>query len=135
MGWSEQARQGFALAATIADDRDGEIAAAGLTPSAAEELCGVAAQLARLAPDERRRKVKEIAALLLAPLPRAPDLPPRALALLAAEVDRETGRRWIEASPPPRPGLEPDLGVKTLVRLVAMRAAAPPGSGRDGADR
>ena len=129
MSWSEQARQGFALAATVAGDPGGGAAAGGLVPSAAPDLCRVAAALSRLGPDERRLKIKQMAARLTPLLPPAPDLPPRALALLAAEVDRETGRRWIEASPPPRPGFEPDPGIRTLVRLVATRSAAPPAPG------
>ncbi len=135
MAWSEQARQGFALAATVADDPGGKNAAEGLVSSAAEDLCRVAVALARLEPDERRQRVKEIAALLTPPLPRAPDLPPRALRLLATEVDRETGRRWIAAAPLPRPGFEPDPGIKALVRLIAARAAAPPAAGPNGGDR
>jgi hypothetical protein len=134
MSWSEQARQGFALAATVADDPGAELAAEGLVISSADDLCRVARELSRLGPEERRQRVRSIAGLLNPCLPGTVELLPRALALLAAEVDAETGRRWIRESPPPRPGYEPEPGLRALIRLVAERTGSgrPGASGQDG---
>jgi hypothetical protein len=131
MTWSEMARQGFALAAAVADDPGGKLAAEGLAPAVADALCLVSRELALLAPEERRQRVTRIAALLNPRPPRTAALDPRALALLAAEVDAETGRRWLRQSPPPRPGYAPDPGLRALVRLIALRSEAR-GTGASG---
>lgn len=122
MGWSEEARQGFALAATVAGDPGAELAAQGLAPAVADDLCRLARELAGLSPEERRQRVRSIAARLGPRLPETVDLPPRALGLLAPDVDAETGRRWMAEAPPPRPGYKPGPGLRTLIRLIAERS-------------
>lgn len=48
-------------------------------------------------------------------------LPARARALLATEVPRERGRRWLDGAPPPRRGYRPDPRLKRLLRALASQ--------------
>jgi hypothetical protein len=129
MGWSQLTCEGFALAAAAADDPGAALAERGLTPSTAAALTREAKKLAGLEPGKRRQRIKRITARLRPRVPENPGLPARALALLAREVDRNTGQRWLDASPAPRPGYRPEPGLRAVIRRVAIRVGHEPDEG------
>jgi len=122
MDWSASAQDGFALAAAAHGDRGAACAVAGLASDAVEPATATARRIAELDAGARRLWVRKL--LEPRPLPRAPGpMPERALALLAAFADRELGRRWLLAAPPPRPGYAPDPGLLALLRALAVHDA------------
>ncbi len=127
MSWPELTQQGFALAATMADDRGASLAARGLAPSVVGRVTRVAEALEVMDARSRRREVARMAALLAPPAPEQAVLPPRAQALLASQVPKEIGRRWLAAAPAPRPGYAPEPGLRTLIAHFARLAHAEQG--------
>lgn len=111
---------GMALAATAQGDRDGAGARGGLAPSLAEPFEARMRSLAALDRTQRRREVKRLAEQRRAVAEDA-DLPPRARALLAADVPKEVGRAWLAASPV-RPGFRVTPGLKATLRRLAAPA-------------
>ena len=133
MEWSDAQIEGFALAATACGDRDAGLGGRGLMPHACAEVTRVARALARGEPDERRtwvaRTLAHMQELALARVGfdaarvQAARVPPRALALLAATVDKPVGARWIALTPLPRPGYVPEPALRTLLARLIARAA------------
>ena len=121
--WPAARQQGFALAAAAHDDRAAERACAGLAADVADHAAAYARRLAEQERGARRRWLREVLSV-----PRALDLraeeggrPPRALALLANDVPREVGRRWLAAAPAPRAGYVPDPRLLALLRALCAR--------------
>ena len=50
--------------------------------------------------------------------------PPRALALLAAGVEKPLGRAWLARAPLPRPGFVPDPRLVALLRKLMASSPA-----------
>jgi hypothetical protein len=123
--WPERRREGFALAAAARGDRGAQKAAPGLCADVVADATSVALRLSAGDATARRRWVRE---LLHAPRTWTPDpsattgtpahIPPRVLALLATQVDRDLGRRWLEAAPLPRPGFTPEPYLLALLRQL-----------------
>ena len=120
MDWPKRAREGFALAATLAQDRGAERAMAGLSRQAVTSLGSLATKLSTSGRQERRQEVR---ALAMGHAPTVPDdleAAPRALALLAIGVAPELGRRWLTRAPAPRPGFRPQSGLTALLKRIAL---------------
>jgi hypothetical protein len=119
MGWSERARQGFALAAVVADDPGGRLAEQGLAPRIAQDVTHVAKALAVMDKKTRREEISRISKLLSPPLSFDVKLPPRARRLLASTVSREVAQQWLADAPLPRPGYQPEPGLRAVIRWLA----------------
>src|SRR5204863_5334880 len=94
--WSVRQQEGFALAAAARADRGARAALPGLSEAIAARAAAVAEQLASEDAPARRAWVRRMLAARL-PVPARDQTahPPRALALLAAAVDRSLGRVWL----------------------------------------
>lgn len=108
---------GMALASTAQGDRDGGAALSGLARPLAEPFDARMRSLAALDRTQRRREVKRVAASRRQ-VPEDAALPPRARALLAADVDKQVGRRWLAESPV-RPGFRVTASLKATLRRLA----------------
>jgi hypothetical protein len=119
----EERERGFLLAAELAGDRR---AGRGLVGLAARRSAGIAALAAELdaLPGEARAALWRTwaAGLRRVSVEGASCLPPRARALLAAEVPRPVGERWLREAPPPRRGFVADEGLRAVVRAAASAA-------------
>jgi hypothetical protein len=125
--WSVHQQEGFALAAAARGDRGARAALAGLSPMIAAHAASVAAQLADDDPKTRRAWIRRVLAARQSPAHDQGARPMRALALLAAEVDRSLGRAWLAAAPLPRPGYTADPRlVALLCKLTARPATETP---------
>jgi hypothetical protein len=123
--WPERRREGFALAAAARGDAGAHKAAPGLCADVVADATSVALRLSAGDAAARRRWVRE---LLHAPRTWTPGpsvtagtpthIPPRALGLLATQVDRDLGRRWLKAAPLPRPGFTPEPRLLALLRQL-----------------
>jgi hypothetical protein len=122
--WPAPRQQGFALAAAAHDDRAAERAFPGLARDVADEAVAHARQLAKQDRAARRRWLRTVlsARPVLAPDDSAP---PRALALLANDVPRDVGRRWLAVAPAPRAGYVPDPRLLALLRASCARHDGP----------
>ncbi len=114
----EELLDGMVLAATAADDRDGALAAPGLTPALARTWAARLDALSRLDTDARRAEVRRLAGRLR-PIAPSADLPVRARAILASSVPRALGRKWASQAPPVRRGLRIDPSLKATLRRLA----------------
>jgi hypothetical protein len=121
MSTSERFCAGFALAATIAGDRGGELASTGLHAELAPPLLETVRALGALSKTERRDRVR--AYLQPKPLhwPPAPAWPERAYALLARG---DGSPSWVYEAPLPRPGYQPPADLLALLRRV-LRSPRP----------
>lgn len=123
--WSVRQQEGFALAAAARGDRGARAALPGLSSAAAASAAAVAAQLANDDAAARRAWIRRmLAAQQAVPARDQAGRPARALALLAADVDRTLGRAWLAAAPLPRPGYAADPGLVSLLRKLAARTRA-----------
>lgn len=115
--------RGFLLAAELAGDRRGARGLAGLAAPRSTRVAALAAELDAW-PGEARAALwrTSAAGLRRVALDGASLLDPRARALLAAEVPRAVGERWLRASPPPRRGFVADEGLRAVVRAAARAA-------------
>jgi hypothetical protein len=121
--WSVRQQEGFALAAAARGDRAARAALPGLSSTVAQSAAAVAARLANDDAGARRAWVRRmLAAEQPAPARDQTARPARALALLAADVDKTLGRAWLAAAPLPRPGYAADPGLCSLLRKLAARA-------------
>lgn len=104
--------EGFALAATVRDDR-----APPVERLAGPQAAAVERVLAELRTAERHLRRARILAIAdrLKPPPFEPPESARARALLATEVPRELGRTWLAASPPRR-GFSPPEGLQSALK-------------------
>ena len=122
---SERFCAGFALAATIAGDRDAELASGGLCADIAPPLLTTVRALSALSKKERRDRVR---ALLQPQRPAWPSEPPpahgqahghaplRAYALIAQGESPQTLPGWVRAAPLPRPGYQPPAELLAVLR-------------------
>lgn len=112
--------EGFVLAASLHGDRLGERSLGAVRPHEGAIVRSALERLDSLAPEARRQLLRRI----VAPLRRAPaadaDLPARARAILASDVDRRTGEKWLSNAPAPRRGFRPDRGLRRLLRHLAV---------------
>ena len=115
MPWPGAMIDGFVLAATVAGSGDDD-PTAGL---AREPREAARTELDRLRASNRKDVQRELRRMAEALVP-TPDagLPPRALALLAAEVRDERGARWLAEAPAPRRGYAAPAGLRAAVRLA-----------------
>jgi len=122
--WSAQRQQGFALAAAAHDDRAGERALPGLARDIAADAAAHARSVAQLDRAARRRWVRDLLGTRPAlDLRSAETRPARALALLAGDVPRDVGRRWLAAASVPRAGYVPDPRLLALLRALCAADA------------
>ena len=125
MAWSNATLEGFALAATIAKDRAARQAAPGIVAREARRVCEPARRLMEQPAAIRRREITRIADALAHRPSRQARACARALALLASDVPRAVGQRWLDQAPPVRTGFVPDPGLRAVVRrAVAMIGGA-----------
>jgi hypothetical protein len=119
MSITERFCAGFALAATIARDRDAELASRRLHASIAEPLLETVRALGALSKKERRDRVRVY--LQAQPLvwPSAPAEPRRAYRLLAQGDSPELQPEWVRSAPLPRPGFKPAPELLALLRRSA----------------
>jgi hypothetical protein len=121
--WTERTVQGFTMAATIADDPQAAMAAPGLAPEIVDSVTKLAQELARLDPNVRRKRIRDIASMLSPTLADEPVLPPPAQALLARTVSKRVGRSWLQNAKPPRPGFRPEPALVEVIRRIAWHKA------------
>ncbi|MBX3273579.1 MAG: hypothetical protein KF729_25165 [Sandaracinaceae bacterium] len=112
---------GLLLAATVAGDRDGGLARAGLAPGPARGLAERSAALAALDAEARRDEVRRLAGSLRA-IALDAALPVAARAILAPALDREAGRRWTEGASPVRRGFRAPPALRATLRRFATPA-------------
>jgi len=105
VGSTDELGVGAALAATLAGEREDDAAATKMAPGLRAAFGEALGKIAD-APD--RAAALRAMAKSVRPGPRrdAP-LSPRARALLAARVDKATGREWLATAPAPRRGYRP----------------------------
>jgi hypothetical protein len=125
--WSTEQQQGFALAAAARGDRAARAALPGLSAAVAASATAMAVGLANDDPAARRAWVRRMLAAQNARPAHDGTCPPRARALLAAEVDKALGRAWLAAAPLPRPGYAADPRLVALLRklMAATRGELP----------
>lgn len=125
MAWAHRVSRGFALAAVIADDKGAAQALCGLTDGARSTVAGVLEHMATLQGAERRRELRSMAEELR-PLPPGRDLiaRPRVRALLAPDVERDVGVRWLSEAPAVRRDYRSPPGLRASVRRAAASAAS-----------
>jgi hypothetical protein len=129
-----RALDGLVLAATVRSDRSGEHARRGLTAELADTLERRLAALRALDGKARERAIAALAAGLAPDVdPEAP-MPLRAAAILAADVPRAIGARWLERAPLPRPGFRAPAALRATLRDRARRTAEPATEDREQAD-
>jgi hypothetical protein len=122
-GSAEERERGFLLAAELAGDRGAVRALAGLAAPRAAGLAALAAEFDALPREARTRNWREAAAeLRRVSVEGGSRLPPRARALLAAEVPREVGARWLREAPVLRRGFVADEGLRAVVRAASVAA-------------
>lgn len=112
---------GFALAATIAADRDAELARSGLHSELARPLLETVHALAGLSRRERRERVRAYLRPRPLPWPAEPAAPGRAYALIARG---DSSPDWVHQTPLPRPGYEPPADLIALLRRT-LRSRSP----------
>jgi hypothetical protein len=111
---------GLALAATLAGDRGGA-AAPGLAADLAAAVESKLEALRALEGKARERAIAAMAAGLRPSIDPGATLPARAAAILAPEVPREVGARWIDGAPPPRAGFRAHASLRATLRRLARR--------------
>jgi hypothetical protein len=132
----DERERGFLLAAELAGDRGAVQALAGLAAPRAAGLAALAAERDALPREARARGWREAAAAMRrVSVEGASRLPPRARALLAAEVPREVGARWLREAPSPRRGFVADEGLRAVVRAAAIAAEGSPSPALDAVAR
>lgn len=116
---SERFCAGFALAATVAGDRNAELASPGLHADIAQPLIDTVRALGALSKKERRDRVRAF----LQPQPLTwsaePAAPLRAYRLLAQGESAQTLPSWVRTAPLPRPGYTPSPELLALLRRSA----------------
>jgi hypothetical protein len=122
--------EGFAIAAAAHDDPGGERASAGLSDVLDRRLRGVAMSLAASDRSTRRAFVREVLARRPHPALEQGGRSPRALSLLATSVERERGRAFLRAAPPPRSGYVPDPHLVATLRRLSALPVKPSRSGK-----
>lgn len=111
---------GLLLAAQLAGDRGAALALPALASVLGARVCAQADALDALAPQGRADRLRATAAQLRAVSPdRAARLPPRARALLAADVPRALGSEWQRNAPEVRRGFSAGAGVRAAIRAAA----------------
>lgn len=121
---SRRASDGFALAATVLEDAGADRARAALAPETAEVWLETARRLEARDHGARRAEVRRLVGAVRVAPDASADLPPRALGLLAAEVPREVGARWMTGAPPPRRGFVASPALRDALRRLAIAAPA-----------
>jgi len=127
VSWSAETIGGFVLAAAMADDAEASVARTAVAPEPGAQL-GEAMRRFRDRPSAERRSELERLAATLRPTPAedAP-LPARARALLARDVSRSTGSRWLAEAPRPRRGFSAPVRLRdVLLRLAEVPTAEDP---------
>ena len=117
---SERFCAGFALAATIAGDRDAQLASPGLCADIAPPLLTTVRALSALSKKERRDRVRALLQPRRVVWPSEAPAPAmlRAYALLG-RGEAQTAPAWVREAPLPRPGFQP-----TPELLAALRNSA-----------
>jgi len=123
---------GLLLAATArGDGRSGPHASgtpnehsSGLAAGLAQQLQGGMKALEQGSTADRHLALRRVAQRLQ-PTITATSLPARARALLAAEVERERGERWLREAPPPRRGFRASPGLRATLARWGRDDAAP----------
>ncbi len=110
---------GLALAATLKSDRNGAAIRHALSDDLASSLEQHVASLRGLSSHERERTLASVIASLRPSVPEAPPLPARALAMLATEVHRSLGARWMASAPLPRRGFRTSAALRASLRRIA----------------
>jgi len=118
--------EGFALAAAAHEDAAGERARAGLSDALDRALSAVSIELSRADRTRRRAFVRALIERRDAPASEQGTRPARALSWLATSVGRESGRAWLRAAPPPRPGYRPHPRLLAILRRLAADPAVDP---------
>jgi hypothetical protein len=121
LDWPLRQREGFALAAAAHADAGAAAAIAGLAPPVQAHASELARSLGQMDRKARHAFVRGLLARPALGEIGQTEWPTRALGLLASGVERDRGRRWLEACPPPR------LGFAARADLTALlwRLAAP----------
>lgn len=115
---------GLALAATLKSDRNGAAIRDALSADLARALDEHMAALRTLSGGERERRLASVIASLRPSIPDDPPLPARALAMLATEVHRSLGARWIAGAPLPRRGFRTNAALRASLRRIASSEGA-----------
>lgn len=123
--WSQRRAEGFALAATAHADSGARAATPGLSRAILREATATARSVSQLDRPARRRWLRTLLDQPRTPHPVQDGRAPRALALLAASVERNLGRAWLAGAPLPRPGYAPDPRLLSVLRRLA---SVPPGA-------
>jgi len=113
--------QGFLLAATVLEDRETEEGLRGLCPALVERVRAVLTAL----PDDREERLSDVKTIARGTRvrPEMEDrLSPRARALVAVDVAREVGERWLSEAPPIRKGYRAPTGLRRTLRKAACSA-------------
>lgn len=120
MCWADEMVAGFALAKTIADHPDGDLATDSLVPAAAQLCTRYLDKMSTMDSDARRSLLASSAATLREPLDgeRAQAMPPRARMWLAAEVPRALGKSWLDNAPRSRRSFRPQGSLLEVLRAV-----------------
>jgi hypothetical protein len=114
---SSELVDGMLLAAAAQGD-GGRAAIAGLAPGLARRFSAAIRELDALERGHRHARLRATVAKLAA-IPTDARLPPRAAAVLAPEVPREIGARWMASAPPVRRGFRVHRSLKTSLRRLA----------------
>ncbi|HEX7481393.1 MAG TPA: hypothetical protein VF331_26555 [Polyangiales bacterium] len=118
MTWSVRCCEGFALAATIAADRAGGLAALGLSPAARMQLCALSIELSELPRAARRARVKRLTEARPIASQQA-GRSARGLGWLASQASVPQARAWATSAALPRPGFAPEPALVALLRRIA----------------
>lgn len=110
---------GLALAATLKSDRNATSVRCALSDELCQRLDQHVAALRALAGSEREQRLASVIASLRPPVPENPPLPARALAMLATEVHRSLGARWMASAPLPRRGFRTPAELRASLRRIA----------------
>ena len=110
---------GLVLAAIVADQPSSGVASGGLAPGLERALRARLDALAGLGREERREEVTRLAASVR-PIDARAALLPRAGAILASDVPKELGRKWVAHAPPVRRGFRVSAPLKATLRRLAV---------------
>lgn len=118
MPFSERFCAGFALAATVAGDRNAELASGGLSADIAPPLLDTMRALSALSKKERRDRVRAFLMPQALRLPAQPEEPLRAYTLLAQGTGAQALPAWLRAAPLPRAGYTAPPELVALLRRM-----------------
>jgi hypothetical protein len=122
--WPERQKEGFALAAAARGDRGAARALLGLSPASTGPVAALSQRLGTSDASARRRWVRAVLDSRVANLEIGAAQgarPARALALLAASVDKQLGRAFLAGAALPRPGYVAEPRLIALLQRLAAR--------------